>query len=104
MPRESTFQRRVINTLTEMFPGCYIIKNDPRERQGVPDVLILFGKRWAMLEFKRATKAERQPNQEYYVEEFGRMSFAAFIHPENEEEVLLGLQSALGLRRPARIS
>lgn len=104
MPRESTFQRRVIDKLTEMFPDCVIIRNDPQQRQGIPDILILNGKRWAMLEFKRATKAQRRPNQEYYVERFGKMSFASFIHPENEEEVLLGLQSALGVRRPARIS
>lgn len=85
---ESVYQRRLIDKLYEMFPDCFIMKNDPDEWQGIPDILILFEDKWAMLEVKVSATAEQQPNQEHYVEKFNDMSFAAFIYPENEEEVL----------------
>jgi hypothetical protein len=93
---EAAYQRRLVGILQELFPGCYILKNDPAERQGVPDLLILYGPCWAMLEVKLSADAEVQPNQEYYVEMFGNMSFAAFIYPEVEEQVLYDLQHAFG--------
>lgn len=92
---ESAYQTRVIKKLRRMFPGCVILKNDPNFQQGIPDWLILFGERWAMLEIKAHASARRQPNQDYYVESLDQMSFAAFIYPENEREVLDDLQQAL---------
>jgi len=47
-----------------------------------------------MLEVKASETSPEQPNQGYYVEKMNRMSFAAFIFPENEEEVLTALQAA----------
>lgn len=99
MRNENEYQAGLINRLQEMFPGCFIFTNDPALRQGVPDLLILFGDRWAMLEVKTHSRAKTQPNQPYYVNLFNRMSFAAFIFPENEEQVLYELQSTLGSRR-----
>lgn len=99
MRRESAYQRRLIAYLSERFPDCVIIKNPAEEIQGIPDLLILFEDRWAMLEVKRSADEEVQPNQEYYVELFNRMSFASFIYPENELEVLDALQSTFGLVR-----
>lgn len=94
--REVTYQAKLIRKLQGMFPGCYIFKNDPAELQGIPDILILWGNRWAMLEVKMSVTASRQPNQPYYIETFNNMSFAAFINPQNEEQVLHDLQSTLG--------
>lgn len=92
--REVAYQAKLVKKLQAMFPGCYILKNDPSENQGIPDLLILFGNRWAMLEVKMSMVV--RPNQEYLVESFNNMSFAAFIHPQNEEQVLHDLQSTLG--------
>ena len=70
----------------------------------MPDLLIVWGKHWATLEVKTSISANIQPNQEYYVEQLGRMSFAAYIYPENEEEVLSALQQAFESPRRTRIS
>lgn len=82
-----------------MFPECVILKNDPSETQGIPDILILFPHTWAMLEVKRSLDEQIQPNQEYYVGLLNDMSFASFICPETEEQVLDDLQFALGIGR-----
>lgn len=83
---ESGFQDSLIKELKELFPGCMVFKMD--QIQGIPDLLILYGNRWASLENKKSTKAKRQPNQEYYVDLMNNMSFSRFICPENFEEVI----------------
>ena len=101
MKRETVYQAELIKKLNRMFPGCFIIKNDPSQNQGVPDLLILFGIQWAMLEVKRSGSAPSRPNQSYFVDMFNGMSFAAFIYPENEQEVLSALQDVLGIKQEA---
>lgn len=101
---ESKYQAHVISKLRDLFPGCIIMKNDSDYLQGIPDITILFRRRWAVLEVKPSAKARNQPNQDWYVQQLNRMSFAAFIFPENEEEVLDALQQALRPRRAARVS
>jgi hypothetical protein len=91
---ESVYQARLIKELRTMFPGCVIVKNDPEYIQGIPDLTLFFGRFWAMLEVKGSETAPERPNQRYYVDMLNEMSFAAFIYPENEEEVLRGLQQA----------
>lgn len=99
MRREAAYQSELIITLCNMFPGCFILKNDPAINQGIPDILILYKDQWAMLEVKRSSSARERPNQDYYVEMFNDMSFAAFINPQNEEQVLHDLQSTFGAYR-----
>lgn len=77
-----------------MFPGCMCLHLDPTELQGVPDLIILYEDTWATLEGKKHIKASKRPNQEYYVKQMNKMSFSAFISPENKEEVLHELQRA----------
>ena len=85
---ESVFQHELIEELKERFPGCIVTKSDPTHIQGIPDLIILYNNRWAALECKRTKSSHRQPNQEWYVERMNKMSFSAFIFPENKEEVL----------------
>jgi hypothetical protein len=102
--RESAYQAKLIKKLRRLFPGCFIIKNDSGYIQGIPDLLLLFGPHWAMLEVKASENEPFQPNQEYYLEQLDAMSFAAVIFPANEEEILDALQSAFTTRRKARVS
>ena len=83
---ESGFQDKLQKDLKERFPGCETFKMD--QHQGIPDLLILYGPKWAMLENKKSAKASKRPNQEYYVNKYDEMSFARFTYPENKEEVL----------------
>lgn len=102
--QERQYQANLIRKLRRMFPGCTILKNDAEYLQGIPDLLILYHDKWAMLEVKTSATAPNQPNQEYYIREFRLLSFAAFIYPENEDEVLDELQRTFGSRRSARVS
>ena len=85
---ESKFQRGLKQEIRKRFPGSYVLKTDPNDIQGIPDLLVLYKSTWASLEVKRSAKASHRPNQDYYVEKMNDMSFSAFIYPENKEEVL----------------
>ena len=67
---ESGFQDKLIDELKGTFPGCMVFKMD--QIQGIPDLLILYGDKWASLECKQFAKAKKQPNQEYYVDRMNR--------------------------------
>lgn len=97
MGLERDFQANLIKRLKRIFPGCVVLKNDPTYIQGVPDLIVLYKDKWAMLEAKRDSSASHQPNQDYYVDKLGKMSYAAFIFPENIEEVLNDLQQTFGV-------
>ena len=103
---EAAYQASLKPKIDARLPGCFIMKNDANLVQGIPDLLILYYGKWAMLEVKRSAKEPHQPNQDYYVDLFNTWAFAAFIYPENEEEVLDALQYALQdrRRRVARVS
>lgn len=92
MKNENQFQAELIRDLKARFPGCIVLKNDSSYMQGVPDLTVFYGDRWATLEVKRDRTARHQPNQDYYVETMNAMSFSAFIFPENKEEVLDALE------------
>lgn len=93
--RENQFQKEVIDEIKRRLPGAVVLKNDANYLQGVPDLSIFYGDRWAMLEIKRDVNAHTQPNQEYYVSQFDNMSFASIIYPQNKEVVLDALQRSL---------
>ena len=91
---ESGFQDNLISELEELFPCCMIFKMD--QIQGISDLLILYGDKWAFLECKKGTQSSHQPNQDYYVDLMNEMSFSRFINKNNKEEVLRELQEAFG--------
>ena len=89
---EREFQSKLIRELKRRFPDCMVLKLDPNYIQGIPDLLILYHNKWAVLECKKSASARKRPNQGYYVERMNEMSFSRFIFPENKEEVLNELQ------------
>lgn len=90
---ENEYKTALKKRIQFRLPGCIVLKNDEQLLQGIFDLTVLYGNRYAALEVKRGKNAPKRPNQGYYLEEVANMGgFAAFIHPENEEEVLDALQ------------
>jgi len=101
---ENAFQSELIQELKQIFPGCYVIKNDANYIQGFPDLTILYKNMWAVLECKKSLREPYRPNQEYYIEKLDTMSFSSMICPENKEAVLYELQHTFGLRGSSCLS
>lgn len=93
---EGRFKEEFNKDLTFLFPDIVMLKNDEQLLQGVPDQLLLYRDRWAMLEFKASADAAVQPNQRYYIGLFNSMSYAAFVYPENGDDILEELQRHFG--------
>ena len=85
---ENRFKTNLIKDLKNLFPGCIVVHLDPDEIQGIPDLLVLYKDKWAALEGKKTANSSVRPNQSYYVNKMNDMSYAAFVYPENKEEVL----------------
>ena len=99
MKKENKFQSELIKELEIMFPGSIVMKNDPNHIQGIPDLTILYGDRWATLECKKSANEQPRPNQDTYVEEMNKMSYSSFIYPENKEDVLNELRQVLRAKK-----
>lgn len=95
--KERDYQARLIRELERRYPGCFVMKNDSSYIQGVPDLTILYNGLWAMLEVKVDELSHTQPNQDYYINKFEQMSYAAFVHPQNEEIVFKELDEHFGI-------
>ena len=101
---ENKFKTKLVEELEEMFPGCLVLHLYPNDVQGVPDLLVLYEDKWAALEGKKSANETHRPNQDYYVDLMNQMSFAAFIFPENKEDVLYELQQTFRSSRATRVS
>ena len=88
MGLERDFQPKLIKEIEALFPNCLVQKNDANYRQGVPDLLVLYRGRWALLEVKKSADAPSRPNQPWYVAYGQQNSFGAFVYPENKSVVL----------------
>lgn len=97
--KESIFRSKLIKRIKSEFDNCDVLYNDPKRKQGVPDLIILCNDKWAMLETKKDRTSSKRPNQPHYIDKYNAMSFATFVSPDNEEEVLNGLQQTFGTRR-----
>lgn len=91
---EKDFQAQLIKEIKTRFKGSIVTKLDSSHIQGIPDLLILFGKHWATLEVKKSSNASHRPNQDYYVDLMNNMSFSSFISPETKEDVLNAMDEA----------
>lgn len=100
---ERAYQSELIKRIKAAMPECIVMKTNPNYIQGIPDLILLYPGGWAALETKRSPTASRQPNQEYYVDLLHGMSYAAFIYPENEKEVLREIQFAYRRSGNARV-
>lgn len=89
---ERDFQGKLIKEIKARFDGCIVTKLDSSHIQGIPDLLILHGSKWAVLECKKSGASSFRPNQKYYLERMDKMSFARAIYPENMEVILNELQ------------
>lgn len=96
---ESQFSTELKKDIEDRFPGCYVLKQDPNMRQGIPDLLVLYEDKWAAIETKREPNSSKRVNQEWHVERMDAMSFARFANQRNREEVLHDLQEAFGVGR-----
>lgn len=89
MKKESAFQAGLVRKLRGFEWVKRVIKNDPNQIQGFPDLTVyLTNGKWALLECKQHEAAKRQPNQQFYIQDMAESGFARFIYPENEEEIL----------------
>jgi hypothetical protein len=90
--KESVFQKQLINRIKSLFPGCEIMKQDAKYCSGIPDLVIFYKDKYAMLEVKKSKSAHHQPNQDYYIDKFRNWSYASFVYPENIDTVIAELQ------------
>lgn len=102
--KENKFQSELIKKIKDRFPNSIVLKNDSSYCQGIPDLIVLNGNKWAALECKRNTKSSHRPNQDYYISKMDKMSYASFVSPENEEDILNDLERSFKTRRNARVS
>lgn len=103
---EADYKPQLMQRIAQRFSRYGFVRfqhNDPNapESQGIPDLTVYIGDWWCLLEVKRSEKSKKRPNQDYYIELYGSTTFASFICPENEEEVLNALERSLEARRQA---
>lgn len=92
---EKDFQKDFIHKIKTLLPNSIAIKNDANYLQGFPDWTVIDGPRVYVFEAKAFKKANRQPNQEYYINAINEAGgFARFVYPENMQEVLDEIQRA----------
>lgn len=92
---ESQFQHKLIRQLNDIFPGCVVLKNDPKCKKNIPDLVVFYKGHYAFLEVKRSRHefdiSKKDPgrlNQEYWIDKFNDWSYASFVYPENVDQVL----------------
>ena len=86
---ESEFQSSLIKDLRTLYGEFNVNKMPPSIYQGIADIEVTCGPKFARLECKAFSSASHQPNQDYHVDRTNKDgAFARFIYPENKDEVL----------------
>lgn len=85
---ESNFQKKFIERILDRYgTEAIVLKNDSGYCQGIPDFILLYREKWALLEFKKSVNAGHRPGQDYYIGWANKHAFGAFIYPENANEM-----------------
>lgn len=96
MKKEKDFQKDLVKEIKNRFRDSFVLRIDPSKVPGTPtgfpDILVLWNNHWFALECKRSEGSSKRPLQEHYISKLNDLSFAAFIFPENKEEVLNAIQ------------
>lgn len=93
---ENKFKTKLVKEIRARLPGAIVLHTNPPP-QGIPDLLVLYRDKWAALEGKKANDSSHRPNQDYWIEKMNKMSFAAFISPENKEDVLNEMERSFSI-------
>lgn len=95
--KETEFQAELKKKIKKAVPGSVVLKNSPNDILGIPDLTVLGPNgKYAILECKRASDSNIQALQDYYVDKFNKASYAIFVNPANEKEVIEDLKRILG--------
>lgn len=87
--KESEFQKKFLDKVKKLVPGCTALKNDSSYIQGIYDWTVQRGSKAAALEIKITKDAHHQPNQDYYINKINEQGgFGRFVYPENEKQSL----------------
>lgn len=102
MTKEKIFQGKVSNWLKSQ--GAVVLKTAPGvlNPTGIPDLLVLYGNRWCMLEIKREMNAKRQVLQNEQIERFYAMNpgLVLVVYPENWDCIQNVLNEKLFRKNP----
>lgn len=92
-PRESVVQAKLIHEIETKIPDCVVLKNDAKNRQGIPDLSVMCKNgRYAFLEVKRDSAKSMQSNQEYYLNFAGKSGgYGKVVSPENMGRIITEL-------------
>ena len=106
---EADYKPKLMGRIATRFAPLHVVRfqhNDPNApaSQGIPDLTVYIDDLWFLLEVKRSEKSKKRPNQDYYINLYGSVTFCAVIFPENEEEVLDAMERSLEARGQARLS
>ena len=96
---EATFKIKVKERILSRFPNLDLdfIDVDPQNHRSMIDLIVLGPDVWAALEVKRSEDASHRPNQDYHVNRLNEKGFAAFVYPENLEEVIDELENLFSI-------
>lgn len=86
---ENEYQADLIKKLNKEYGETNVIKIPGSVRQGIADIEVTCGCKYARLEAKAYKDAAHQPLQDYYIDLINSQgAFGRFIYPENEDKVL----------------
>lgn len=90
---EALFRTNFLKKVKDLSPDIFIEFADPGRRNGIPDVIIFYKDKYARIETKRSKDASKRLHQQYYIDYFNSIGiYAAFLSPENKEEVFNALR------------